>query len=95
MKIIVSIIALLIFISCGKDGTFIPTQQETIYKVEPATQEGYSYEFTKRDCTTGKQDFETFVMACNGLKDESLNSECAIENREELFITSQCPGSFS
>lgn len=81
--------------SCGKDGSFVPTQQETIYKVEPAKQEGYSYEFTKRKCTTGKQEFETFIKACNGLKNESLNNECAAESREELFETSQCPGNFT
>jgi hypothetical protein len=95
MKIILTLVTILMFVSCGKDGSFIPTQQETIYKVEPATQEGYSYEFTKRKCTTGKQEFDTFLTACSGLKDEVLNNECAEESREELFMKSECPGNFS
>lgn len=95
MKILINTAIILLFVSCGKDGSFIPTQKETIYKVDPAEQEDYSYEFTKRKCTTGKQYFETFLSACNGLKNESLNNECAQESRKELFESAKCPGEFS
>lgn len=81
--------------SCGKEGALIPTKKETIYKVEPAQEEKFSYEFTKKDCSTGVQSFNTFLLACKGLQNSILNNECAEEKREELFVSAECPGSFS
>ena len=83
-------------VSCGKDSFINPYgTQQTVYKVEPAATEDYSYEFGDQVCSTGKQSFITFKQACDGLKDEQLNNECAGEQRAELFTISSCPGSFS
>lgn len=95
MKNLSMIIFFTLFISCGKDGSLIPQREETIYKVEPAETEDYTYEFAKRKCTTGKHSFDTFVKACEGLKDTAKNNDCAEEEREELFQTANCPGTFS
>lgn len=95
MKISILLSVLFLFISCGKDGITIPKKVVTVYKVEPAVAEDYSYEFTKAKCTTDKQNFGTFILACDGLKNHVLNNECAEDKREELFINSECPGDFS
>lgn len=95
MKYIAFFIMIFSFISCGKDGRFIAnSQQEVIYKVEPAAEEKYEYEFFLQDCSTGIQRFDSFIDACNGLTDEQRNKSCAREERRDLFINSECPGSF-
>ncbi|MAX66161.1 MAG: hypothetical protein CME66_04425, partial [Halobacteriovoraceae bacterium] len=74
MKYIAFFIMIFSFISCGKDGRFIAnSQQEVIYKVEPAAEEKYEYEFFLQDCSTGIQRFDSFIDACNGLTDEQRN----------------------
>ena len=67
----------------------------TTYAIEPAVEEDYTYEFTTYKCTTGEQAFETLTEACEGLKDSELNNDCAESQRQELFESAQCSGSFS
>lgn len=87
---------IIIFSSCGKDHNPLKavTKQDVQYRVEPALNEAYSYEFTTLKCTTGEQSFNTFLKACNGLKDDEKNNSCAEAKREQLFISEECPGSF-
>jgi hypothetical protein len=95
MNKIFFLLVIINLISCGKDSPLTPGRSETIYKVEPAQAEDYSYEFTKRDCTTGVQAFQTLIQACDGLRNNDLNNECAKEKREELFVNSKCSGDFT
>lgn len=95
----ISILCLFIGLcSCGSPTDYIKDprgEQPTVYKTNPAEAEGYSYELRSSTCSTGEQNFTSFELACEGLKDEALNNDCALEKREELFINSECPGNFS
>lgn len=93
-KALLGISFILLFISCGKDTSFPGQRTEKVLFVSPAETEEYSYEFTKRGCSTGVQTFPTFYDACEGLKNEVLNDGCAYDDRKELFETSYCPGVF-
>ena len=101
MKKLSLIIALSFLVSCGKAPSDIwpdQNQDKTVYKTEPATAEAYSYELLSRSCetgSTGKHSFASFEQACDGLVDDALNKECALDEREELFVNSQCPGVFT
>jgi hypothetical protein len=92
-KVIIFSILSLFFISCGKDGQFV-ANKEVVYTIKPANPEQYEYEFRVDGCTTGIQKFDTFLKACEGLKDSELNNECAEASREDLFTKSICPGQF-
>jgi hypothetical protein len=63
--------------------------------IEPAVSEDYSYEFKGSKCTTDEHKFQTFKLACEALKNDSLNNDCASNKREELFDNSQCQGNFT
>ena len=90
------IISLSALVSCGSPEQLWPSSNDkTVYKVEAAEPEAYSYELRTRECSTGEHKFATFENACQGLLDASLNNECAEEKRKELFTTSQCPGQFT
>lgn len=84
-----------ILISCGQVPETVSYRGvEVVYHEEPATAEDYSYEFSTLKCTTGVQSFDTFIKACEGLKNHKLNNDCAKSKRENLFLSEQCPGSF-
>lgn len=88
-------ILLILFISCGKNlETVNQRGKEVVLNIDPAQAEDYSYEFSTLKCTTGIQSFDTFVAACNGLKDDALNDNCAQAKRQQLFESENCPGSF-
>lgn len=92
-KLLLKLILITLFVSCGKDGAFV-TDKKIIYTVKPATAEKYEYELRIDGCTTEIQTFDTFLEVCQGLKDEELNNSCAQDGREELFEKSACPGDF-
>ncbi len=96
MKLIATLILLLNFVSCGKQvNSFI--EDNTAVKqaeVDEAVAVNYEYEFSKRTCSTGSQVAKTFDEICHTLSDNELNNNCALEEREELFIGSRCPGVF-
>jgi hypothetical protein len=95
MKNLLLLITVFIFISCGQAQQLVDGEQTTIYKVSPAEAENYSYELRARSCSTGKHESESFTGICESLLDHSLNKECALEEREELFVNSECAGNFS
>ncbi len=82
-------------VSCGKDGINLTGEPTIVYTSVPAETEDYSYEFSKRDCSTGVQSFKSLVDVCEGLKDDELNNQCAGEDRKHLYEISECPGNFS
>ena len=85
-----------IIVSCGRAPGFVTQREEAaILQIDPAQAENYSYEFSTTKCSTGIHGFDTFTKACEALKDHTLNNECAENQREELFISEQCPGEFS
>ena len=59
-----------------------------------------SYE-AKSSCTTGRHTFtassenEILTAFCDSLKNDSLNNNCAWDQRKSLFQNVQCPGDFS
>ena len=63
-------------------------------EVEDAVAVNYEYEFAKRNCSTGAQVAKTFDDICHTLANNELNNNCAVEEREELFESSRCPGAF-
>lgn len=83
------------FVSCGNDNSLWPTDSQMSSSIEPAQAEMYSYEFYGSKCSTELQSFETFERACEALKNDELNNNCANNKREELFISSACEGSFT
>lgn len=94
---LLSLIFLGALVSCGGPQGFWPdpSDSQTVYKTEPAVAEAFSYELRTRSCSTGKHSFGTFEAACDALKDDALNKDCAEEKREELFTNSACPGDFT
>jgi hypothetical protein len=95
IKGLIRFILLVGFVSCGKQQSLWPTNSEATIQIKPAVSEQYSYEFRGSSCTTNVHKFETFDKACEGLKDDTLNNDCASNKREELFISSSCSGDFS
>lgn len=93
MKILTLILISLTFISCGKVDDLVHGGKTTL-KVEPAKEEPYSYELIGKSCHTGEHEFGTFQAVCQGLRDNNLNQGCAEGEREDLFINSECEGSF-
>lgn len=93
MKIFVLILSVLSITSCGKLDD-LAHGGKTVMKVEPAQEEAYSYELSTKGCSTGTHEFQSFTEACEGLRDNDLNNFCALAEREELFINSECAGSF-
>jgi hypothetical protein len=91
MKILLLLLPL-VLVSCGKENSLWP-QKVQVQSVNPAEPELYSYELSTRRCSTGKHTFNTLAKACDALKNDQLNNDCAIEKREELFQSS-CPGTF-
>jgi hypothetical protein len=97
MKILLLILSLSTLVSCGNPSEIWPdpSANKTVYKVEPAEAEAYSYELRTDSCSTGKHSFGSFDNACKALNDNELNKECALSEREELFNNSQCVGNFT
>jgi hypothetical protein len=73
---------------------FLADVQTQNIEVESAVTEQYNYELTEIECTTGEQKADTFDQICIALKDDSLNNQCAKEDREILFNNSRCKGQF-
>ncbi len=95
-KVLIKLMILLSFISCGKNALIQgETKTITVYSVEEAAPEDYTYELMTDDCTTGPQAFKTFINACKGLTNHELNNQCALEERQELFENEECPGEFA
>jgi hypothetical protein len=93
-KAIIWIILSIVSVSCGGKSPIPGQESEKVFYITPAETETYSYEFTTKKCTTGSRNFSTFLAACDGLVDEAGNNECAFDEREDLFVVSECPGSF-
>lgn len=92
--LILSLISLMA-ISCGKNANNIwPTTTEQEAYADPAIASYYEYSFSTSKCNTGNQTAPTFAEICAQLKDNSLNNNCALEEREELFISAECEGVF-
>ena len=51
----------------------------------------YSYNFNVNGCNTGEQNFSTREAMCNALTNDSLNNNCAENERYTKFL-SDCPG---
>ena len=94
IKTILSILAILSFVACGKNAQIPGQRSEQVFYVAPAESETYTYEFTKKSCSTDKKSYYTFVEVCEALTNHEINNECAQEERQELFENSECPGSF-
>lgn len=93
MKILTLIILAICVSSCGKIDDLVHGSKTT-FQLEPAQEELYSYQIIGQGCHTGEHEFETFDQVCEALRDNSLNRECAVQEREDLFFTSECSGSF-
>ena len=95
MKYFLIILTFLSLFSCGNPKKALGLEPKKIQKIEPAGPEEYSYQLHDGGCSTGEHSFTTFDQACNALKDDELNRQCAYEQREELFINAECAGDFS
>ena len=93
MKLLTLFMISLTFASCGKLDD-LAHGGKTIYKVEAAEEEPYSYQLIGKSCHTGEHEFTSFSAVCQGLRDNELNNDCAQEEREELFLNSECAGNF-
>ncbi len=90
------LVLLVLLVSCGKVTSVIQQRNKVVVMdIEPAQAEDYEYEFIKLDCTTGSHSFDTFVKACNALKNDEKNNSCAEDDRKDLFESAECPGEFS
>ena len=95
LKLLISMLFLISFTSCGKQvQDFWPEAYQEEAYAEDAVTEMYSYEFNIDGCHTGKQAASTFAEICTQLKDDSINKNCAPEEREDLYVTAECEGSF-
>lgn len=83
MKNLIILLPLVLLVSCGKQKKIIP----------PAMPEMYEYGFNTKECSTGQHNFFTLDEACDALKKDSLNNNCASEEREKLYKSS-CSGDF-
>lgn len=94
-RLIGNFLFLLLFASCGQqvNGLWPEAQSYEAY-VEDAIVESYSYEFLSSSCSTGKISAPTFDEICAQLKNDSINENCAAQEREELFISASCSGVF-
>lgn len=88
MRLLLSL-SFLFLISCGKGGTLIPKKQ-IIQNIEPAREEMFTYELKGNRCTTGRHEFETHEKACSALLNDSLNNDCAKDERLELYTNESC-----
>ena len=70
--------------SCSKDATKLLTSDQN-----NAT--SLSYNLTENGCSTGNHSFNSQDELCNGLRDDSLNNNCAQNLRYQKFQT-DCPG---
>ena len=82
------------FLSCGNAEKYLNANSKTVYKLEQADAEQYTYELIGQSCSTGEHSFSTFAAVCSALTDDSLNNECARDERELLFSNSECGGQF-
>jgi|GEM_PF-4216724 len=59
----------------------------------------YNYKFTETfgssTCTTGDQSFLSLTDLCTALQRDSVNNNCALAQRQLLFTSHSCPGSFN
>lgn len=56
-----------------------------------AESQNYSYNLSENGCSTGDHSFSSLDSMCDGLKDDSLNNQCAYNLRRMKF-ESECPG---
>ena len=49
-----------------------------------------SYDYTENSCPTGRHEFESQEALCDGLKNDSLNNNCARNLRYQEF-KQKCP----
>lgn len=91
MKLLFIILPFL-FISCGKETVPWQTQIQ-VQSLTPAEPVDYTYELETKSCSTGKHQYDTLIEICEALKNNKLNNNCALEERENLFVSS-CPGDF-
>lgn len=94
MRYIILATILFSFISCGKVEGF-GIERQLVTNVEPAEIEPFSYHIVGDNCTTGEHIFQSFARTCEALKNNDLNQNCAIDQREDLFVFSECDGEFS
>lgn len=85
-------------VSCGSKKSDKAPGQPAVNdeaKSELVSLTEHSYEFTETlGCTTGKQTFDSDSKLCTGLQNNTLNSDCAIDQRQKYF-TEKCSGDFS
>ena len=81
MKKFLLLLASVFIVSCGKisEDRFLSSN--------------FSYDFHEPLCSTGKHNFENQKEYCSGLKDHSLNRNCAKDYRRDAF-EKECPGNF-
>jgi hypothetical protein len=83
------LLASLIFVfSCGeqKQNTlFAPNAQNDIKSPHNTFSDGYSYEFSNIQCTTGQHARPSNREFCKTLQDEELNNHCESNSRLKLF----------
>ncbi len=72
----------LIFVSC-----------DALNKAKTADQ-SYTYELNINDCPTGSHSFSNLTDYCAALQNNTLNNNCALSERSNLFAE-KCPGGFS
>ena len=89
------ILTLMTFISCGKIEGIANSVSSISPKARPVEIEPFSYQLHGSSCTTGEHEFISFVSTCEALKDNELNQDCALEQRRDLFESSECTGDFS
>lgn len=86
MKLL-NVLFLFLLVSCGQEGTPWNPDVVKVQSVTPAESELYSYEFSTRNCTTGKKEFSTLQDACKALLNEEFNNHCQKNQRYHLYDT--------
>lgn len=84
MRVLFLLLVHLFVSSCGKN-------KFKIYPIGPAQ---FVYEINENSCTTGKHEFFYLIQMCDNLLDNSINNNCALEERRDVFNES-CDGDFA
>lgn len=73
-------------VSCGKKEVAYKQENSASKTVVPSFNE-FQYELKEANCTTGNQKFDSKPAYCYGLLNDTLNSNCARNERFEKFKT--------
>lgn len=97
-KLLFLAVLMLAFGACARKKTHSTSVQTVQTEVQTQIQtekikivETFTYNLESNNCSTGAQVFSTVEQMCQGLQDNTLNNNCALELREDFFAKN-CAG---